>query len=492
MTSRSSVAETIVSHMFSDPKHDKYLKFYQPNDMYYGCGIENETYFMFENFINVTGYTIKHNRNQERYSVDYYKNYKEDELDKFYEHINDTSIYQIPLLINAHTFDKCDINCEHATLYTKLPIKPNPSFTGTTIFKLMMQNPILESMYKNEFTFDGDTIEIMTLNFYKNTVNDCITELKTSKQRVLDELNNILRNPITEDNVFKNIGKLLYQNHNYGFAKFITNMNNVTTCNNGTYHINIVLPTELNAYKEIKNISDFTVMHQNAIIAIQWLEPLFVACYGSPDIYSIHNDKFAKGSQRCAISRYISVGTYDSYCMKSGKLLDNYDYEIDEHVWYNKYHQNSGYRIPDKIGYDINFNKFTNHGIEIRFFDYFPEEYLPDVMNAIVLLCCFSLDKLKLDNPIFHVAWQSTIESAIRHGSDFALDTDYIQCLEDVFNIPLSQNTPLDVFQELINGLFDKYHNSDFAKKISPDMPRPVITNYNAIVMEINKLLINY
>lgn len=104
-----------------------------------------------------------------------------------------------------------------------------------------------------------------------------------------------------------------------------------------------------------------------------------IAVYGSPDPFSLFNEysnknNFSKSSQRCAISRYIGIGTYNSDIMKTGKILslpineilcNNFDY-----WWFNKYYEENGYNKLNEIGLDINFNKHYNHGIEIRFLDH--------------------------------------------------------------------------------------------------------------------------
>ena len=65
------------------------------------------------------------------------------------------------------------------------------------------------------------------------------------------------------------------------------------------------------------------------------MEPLIISIYGTPDPFSyivqsknsinqdiINNSLlFSSCSQRCAVSRYISLGTYDTTIMKIGKLL---------------------------------------------------------------------------------------------------------------------------------------------------------------------------
>jgi hypothetical protein len=64
-----------------DDKHNKYMSQYistnTQSELFWGIGVENETYLMFSPLLNHHSYTqLQHKR--ERYSVDYYKNFKKD------------------------------------------------------------------------------------------------------------------------------------------------------------------------------------------------------------------------------------------------------------------------------------------------------------------------------------------------------------------------------------------------------------------------------
>ena len=61
--------------------------------------------------------------------------------------------------------------------------------------------------------------------------------------------------------------------------------------------------------------------------------------------------------------------------------LNDFEYKNTSH-YFNKLHKNSPYIPPTTIGYDFNYNKFIKHGIELRIFDSFPEEYLEDIIGS--------------------------------------------------------------------------------------------------------------
>lgn len=515
------------------PKHIKYKDSYVANDLYYGLGIENETYLLSDKSLIKTADWLINNHKRERYSVDYWSNFSREEIDLALHHLDKNKKFKLPVLINSHTFTKCDIKNNHKTRYTSVG-EANPNFDGSTIHDVMMEkSEYFRNNFDKQFMYDGDTFEFTTLDYYKTTVDKCVKQLLEYKKRFLNEINKVF----TENNILsEHYNNRLNYATNYGFANFIANQKNLAICNNSTYHINITLPTLLDSNKKIKDMKKFQEEHSNAIRAIQWIEPLFIACYGSPDIFSVGNSNFAKGSLRLALSRYISVGTYDTKKMPSKKLLNNFEYDptllesgrnvpitsttvferqINEYAstrkhWYKRYHETSGY-IPQKmIGFDINYQKHYNHGIEIRFFDYFSEEYLVDVINMILLVCQKSLVK-KIRDPRNYVAYDDQMIECIKNGSDAKISVDYVRSLgaalgcrtlykiyrsnesiggdtqESTKGNPPEVMSIVEMFQHLINKLYTDLHDSSFLKQISPNMKKPIVINYNKIMFDMNK-----
>jgi hypothetical protein len=257
-------------------------------------------------------------------------------------------------------------------------------------------NEYLISTYDKNWVYDGDTIEFITTNFYNASIDDVINELKESKKKFIDNLNIVFN----ERNIFQKYGKINVMKNNYPFAVYLTNIYNNGMFNNGTLHINITLPTYLDENRKIQNKDDFILIHKNYIKYIQFVEPLLIARFGSPDVFSKDGELkhlFSGGSQRCAVSRYIGVGSYDTNLMMTGKLLtdDIESMEIckRENWWYNKYHKNSGYVKLDKVGYDINFNKHYNHGVEIRIFDHIDNIHeIKNILEFLIYLGDYVLD----------------------------------------------------------------------------------------------------
>ena len=340
---------------------------------------------------------------------------------------------EIPLLLNSHSFQNCDICGNHRTLYTK-ENQLNPKYDGQKLIDFCFEKKsVLKENYNKNFLFDGDTIEFISLDFYNAKANDVFLELNNTKNMFVKNINTIF----TENKIFNEYGNLQIIKNNYPFATHLTNINNYGMFNNGTIHINLTLPTYLNEHSEIADKKFFTMIHQKYIKYIQLLEPILIGIYGSPDIFSqvcsiTDKNKFSGGSQRCSVSRYIGLGTYNADIMKSGKILtmniSDISFSKNDFWWYNKFHNESAYKKLSQIGMDINFNKHYNHGIEIRFFDHINDDQLKNVLTFLIYLGDFILDNTNkkitdsIINPGNNEVWNYFTETVIRKGIDVKIN----------------------------------------------------------------------
>jgi len=479
-------------------KHQKYLNFYddrfgllgsrgmenmEEEEEFWGIGIENESYLMSEELETVTNTFIQDNHKPERYSVNYWRNYQPKPLMAALAKL--PKQIQLPIYINSYLFRNADLLGEHETTYTSKP-QPNPKFSGETIDQhLKRVSPEFSTLFEKNMIYDGDTFEFTTFNFYKASVIDTVKELIEIKRAFLAEVNKRLVSKFT---IFKQ--KLKYPSHNYGFAKFMSNPKNVAICNNGTYHINITLPTKLSSNGTIKNPELFKTQHANAIKAIQWIEPFLIALYGSPDILHTLDPAYSQGSQRLAFSRYIGLGTYDTTAMEKGKLLDTYKYKEDNQTYFTEMHVNSPYKPPETIGYDFNYNKFKNHGIEFRVLDWFPEEHLEPIINLLILVCEHSR-RSKIPDPRECLLWRDFSRLAIMKGSSAKVTPALYFKVNEVFGLatsifscwPFCRNTTiLNTMNKLSGHLYTKYRFSDLCSKMSPAMKPIRLVDYNTTV----------
>jgi alanine dehydrogenase len=476
--SESNQNITYVFQDIIDDKHMKYMSRYENDDetIFWGIGLENESYFMLRHKLLVSSFrSLK--QKSERYSVDYFTNFK---LVPFLQAIQKAQQLEhltYPVYINSHTFQKTDVNQQHRTFYDKHSTL-NPKFTESIHDRLLRESDYYRSVYDESVVFDGDSIEFITQRFYNGTVSDCVAELKESKQRFVKEISPYFHK--------WGLGEIEFPDHNYGFVTFLTTRKaNLSICNSGTLHLNITLPTRLrNGMIVDKDM--FAKTHLNFIQVVQMVEPLLVACYGTPDILALLNHEYSLGSLRISRSRYISLQTFNTHQPVNGKLL-LMDKPSDPLFWYNQL-ESSPYFLNNMIGYDVNFNKFKNHGVEIRFFDWFPEEYVEDVMNLFILLAAHSL--YHGDMPIHKPDYTNIILSCVKHGFTTRLTMDEVHIilrdlhLEHLKSVLFTMDmhiTPIILLQQIATELYEQYQTSDVVQKMSPHMTCPVLVDYNCI-----------
>ncbi len=461
--------DTIIIGNNALDKHEKYKDQYIKNETYWGLGIENEIYLEFENKRVISKDEFLKNHKRERYSVDYFSNYKSNDLEDVFKYLYNivNNEIELPLMLNSNSFTKTDCNNNSKTLYTK-KCEDNPKFNGNTLIEtLKSNNKYFENSYQNEWLFDGDTIEFINTKFYNIKLEDVLKEIESSKYEFIKNINETFQ----KLNIFTEYGKVKIMEHNNPFSIYLTNINNISMFNNGTLHYNITLPTKLNEKGMIENYDKFINDHKKAIKIIQWVEPLIIAVYCSPDPFSSFNDyenknKFSKSSQRCAISRYIGVGTYDSDIMKTGKILtlpikdiicNNYDY-----WWFNKYYEENSYNKLNEIGLDINFNKHYNHGIELRFLDHIHDnKKIYESFEFIIYLMDYILESdfiNTFENPIINKIWNNILLNVMKYGKEYILNNEEKECYQKIFKVQLKNNNIVDLYHELYCKLSLKYN----------------------------------
>jgi hypothetical protein len=438
-------------------KHRNYLEHYKPNDYYWGLGIENETYLEMSKKLEIdkTNFYSKLAK-RERYSVNYYNSYKPGIYDYCIQNIKLSD--KVPILINAHSFVKTDINNNHMTTYTTNP-QPNPKFNGKTIYEFLCEeDSYFKDEYMKSFIFDGDTIEFISQNFYKSTVKEVISNLLDAKYRFINKLRIIFE----KHKIFADYGSVNICETNYPFITFMTNFKNCSIFNNMTYHLNFTLPTLLTDKCYIKDYKLFIEQHKNAIHLIQWIEPVLVALYGTGDVFSSINKNLTNTSQRIAKSRYIGLGTYDTDKMEPGKILqissENNHLSNLDYWWFNKYYEISDYTKETQIGVDINFHKHKNHGIELRIFDYFETSKLEEIMIFIILLLDYSLEN-KIKSPVKNKTWNEFVVNILL-DKNTKISGNIKNEFEKIFNINLNDQSILDLYNFIYKKLLKKYEYS--------------------------------
>jgi hypothetical protein len=439
-------------------KHLRYKSLYKENELFWGLGIEEETYLQFTKPLYVAAPIIRTSHAAERYSVRYFKTYKANYIKAFEKLFPDASgFFPMPYFVNAHAFNKMDLSGNHATTYEKVP-KPNKKFNGKTFFQELYEfvpeyyccRPrTFAKVFDRACIFDGDSIEFMTQNFYKTTASNVIRELRRSKEQLLDTINNFL----IQRNLHREKGLLAFPTENPGFVVNYTNPKNISMFNNGTYHINITLPTQLGARDKnrlplLTDFKKFKADHKKYIRFIQWLEPFIIGVFGTSDPLSAVSPLYSKGSQRCAVSRYIGLCTYDTNSMPPGKIVTVPVAQIrgsdKPFWWYRQYHSESGYVMLDELGMDISYRKHYNHGIEIRFLDWFPESMLKEVLEFYVYLADLSLDPMiqMPDEAIMNEEFNNLVVNMLTEGKGYVLPESTVQLYERLLGISIVTSRP--------------------------------------------------
>lgn len=443
---------------------------------YWGIGLENETYLQIQELHSVSGKFIQERMGRERYSIDYLKCYKPGVLDRVLSSAFDSDRnYFVSRMMNSHSLDKLDIHYEHKTILSAPPLQDNPKYSGESILELFLKSQPhqIKSMLTQKdnpmgcILFDGDTVEFVTKYFENRIVDETFQELKASKQLFLDALN--------DSGIFPN--KLAYPAYNFGINMFMSNQKNLVLFNNGTFHFHFTLPT-LTIDSKIEDYQAFDEMHNKAIYLLQWIEPLFIATLGSPDVFAAAvsmketGDLFAGGSMRNAMSRYTGIGTYH-VSMPKGKVLTFpveefrklLKFKKEDCIWWrDQIEQNMSYQLLNDLGLDFNREKLYQSGFEFRSFDEFPMSHLKDVLQAIVLVCEHATHLNHVEWAHDHISWNNLVYRALRDGYKTTIEENEKQEVLDIFDFSEKEKIQFiecillsDFFFKLLEVLFEKY-----------------------------------
>jgi hypothetical protein len=94
----------------------------------------------------------------------------------------------------------------------------------------------------------------------------------------------------------------------------------------------------------------------------------------------------------------------------------------------------------DKIGLDVNYRKHFNHGVELRFFDWFPEEKLPELCSFLVYLADASLNLPITNEAILSETWNECVLGMLENGADWILPPILLATYERIFCVPIYGN----------------------------------------------------
>lgn len=269
----------------------------------------------------------------------------------------------------------------------------------------------------------------------------------------------------------------------------------------GSYHITFTLPH----LQEI-NTKDFVKLHERCANQLQWLEPLLVAGFFSPDPDSLGNKKGVEGSFRIVNVGWGNFGGSDVRKFKSEgvnrgsshetKWRKGFDLKGDKRIKecvktskpvYKKSHDilTSDFRTfgfePDEDKC-MKINKETSYdcpridgdvmkppfGMEFRIFDHFPSDYLLDLMKIIILVAANS-DRQPPNKYVYNNdVWIKGIRNIMEYGWNARLSIEYIRELRkqlglliryndfnDGSGIGNNSNMALNVLKNIVNELWE-------------------------------------
>ena len=488
-------------------KHKIYASAYKAGDTFWGIGIECEAYIETSIRRRVRGKMLLTDQRSERYSVPYYKTYRDGIYNQALKGLpaaaicesaaaavaataaaatcqptllasadttpanpqtqtlfDESAFYDIPYLLNAHSFVRTDISGEHTTNFLKVEDAhdkrgyryntiPNSRCKQTILNKLAIIEPyfkVTDDIRGEDFIFDGDSIEIATRDFYKTTIEECIKEFKNMRSEFIENLNNAW----VTAGFPSHFQPLRWMRSNYPFAIYHSNPKNIAIFNNGTYHFNLTMPTPLNDQRKLVAPATFIRRHQRAARLLQWFEPFLIANYGTADPLSkstIMGHRFSAASQRAAVSRYIGVGSYDTRKMPQGKMNTvsyNATRVTKDDGWMSSYLQGCAYKSLEEVGMDINFHKHYNHGLELRFFDYFSEERLTSVLSTLVHTLDHS-QTVKLQAAADSALWNTIVEEVMVHGKQTQIYSWMAAELSSAFSLEIRPGPIRNVWRDI-------------------------------------------
>jgi hypothetical protein len=494
-------------HVFEeivDAKHLKYMETYEKaengmRERFWGIGVENESYLEWSVRLGVEAFRALRPK-RERYSVDYYKSFAPSPLSDVLSASRSMPQMTYPVWLNAHTFQKMDRRLQHKTLYD-VEGTPNPAFTESIHDELLRECEVYRETYDHSVVFDGDTIEFITQNYYCATTGQAVRELEDLKRRWMGGVGPWLEAVAAGDwnlPLGPEPGVFRFPERNEGLVTFLsTGQAHLGICNTQTIHLNFTLPTWLEGGSiQGEEKERFIQEHLMWIRLIQVVEPLLAAVYGTPDVFSLVDPRYSVGSQRGTRSRYIGIQTYDTEKPVNGKQLLQPRPEDPAH-WYNRLSSGGVYCPHTDIGFDVNFNKFKNHGVEIRFFDWFPEEYLQGVMDFLVLLGAHAVTLVRRGESICldRTKYDDLVERCLRQGFMTCLTARERGQMARDLHITLEEGeeekgeaegaeavakamSPYEWLCQIKTVLWRRYHDSEVVSLMAPG-GEPCLVNYN-------------
>lgn len=290
----------------------------------------------------------------------------------------------------------------------------------------------------------------------------------------------------------------------------------------GSYHITITLPHLSDISKK-----DFVDIHRWFGMAFQWIEPLLMSAYFSPDPSAVGSEiKHTKGSYRVmvvgwgnmggsdlrkigteGITRYANQRTYwrDKVKFKSSERLDicaktappvnNYKKAINIHTSdFRTFNFAKSYDECVKLYNPNDCPKIDGgimeppYGIEVRIFDHFETHHLLSLLQIIILIA----QNGSRHNPSEYVykdqRWIGTMDKIMKQGWNAKLSQSYIDALRNNFGLKIEteSNVAYDILNQLVKELFEMNKDGVIVKLMMEHIVCPVLPSVNRQCWELS------
>jgi hypothetical protein len=108
-----------------------------------------------------------------------------------------------------------------------------------------------------------------------------------------------------------------------------------------------------------------------------------------------------------------------------------------------------------ELGMDISYRKHYNHGVEIRFLDWFPEELLKGLLEFYICLADASLEKNLSEEPIFSKEWNHFLVTVLKEGAGMIMSSEMIHMYTSLLGIEttFSQGITIPQFYEEVSRI---------------------------------------
>lgn len=265
--------------------------------------------------------------------------------------------------------------------------------------------------------------------------------------------------------------------------------------------------------------------NMNLANMIQWVEPLLVSTFGSADAESVCDaGLYTEGSFRTMRTGWGVPGTTDVRTFRDGGIgryiKNNFDWMFPEDTTEvpSAYREALSGCMSDGMGADIRTKTSVDEhflkpgetlpamtvgrGIEVRIFDNFPSEYMPQVYRMISLIAeagrHFTAPEYIYDD----ADWAGAIQSVMREGWNGILPEGYVRKLATALNLPanfvdekLGQNfQSFHVYTKVFETMWDAHSDGFWTTLLLDEIPEelPTLENPNRRSWELGAINMGY